>query len=227
MYNLTPNSDLAAEHPIFTDRYLRPAGRFFYQSSIEAIKMMLAAVVLDFMATNALYGTKLAPRRVWQIAVRDPFIEEIGFRGLVQSGIGLIQEGVSRYVIQRELTPREKELQKLVRIHLTAFIFAAAHFNVNYSITNFRIKNLVYCYVSSVVYSHLKENHKTLSLPYLFHGTGNVIALYFSIAPTLTSKRICEGAVYANLACALALANSEWLHACVRDAWHHIYPIHS
>ena len=170
------------------------------------------------MAVNALYGSKLAPRRIWQITMEGPFKEEVIFRGFVQSGIGFIQAGVKRYIMRRELTPREIEVQKLVRIHLTAFVFAAAHLKLSYSSMNLRLKNLVFCYLSGVAYGHLREKYGTISLPFLFHGTSNVLGCYFAIAPTLSSKRICEGALHANLLIAYLLGNSEWISEGIRNA---------
>jgi hypothetical protein len=217
MVNLNARANLA-QPPNFASQYLYPTGRFCYQCSVEAIKVVFAAAMIEIMAANALYGTKLAPRRIWQITMEGPFQEEVIFRGIVQSGIGLIQAAINRYIIRRELTPREIELQKLVRIHLTAFIFAAAHLKLSYSSLNLRLKNLVFCYLSGVAYGQLREKYETISLPFLFHGTSNVLGCYFAIAPTLFAQRFCQAALYSNLAFAYALGNSEWISGCFRNS---------
>jgi membrane protease YdiL (CAAX protease family) len=168
-------------------------------SIVESAKICVVYCVLNQISLFSLLGTPLAPRRFLQIIVSDPLKEELCYRGALYTISRMYQYSLHKWIHGREASEEEQQLQKKACIHLTAAFFAASHIFVPYSSTYFRVKNLAYCYLNGVAYGYLASKFQTLSIPYLFHGTNNLLGCCLSMSKNPQVKNIYKTGIFANL----------------------------
>lgn len=127
---------------------------------------------------------------VYSSGVDGPIIEEVVYRfGLLQ-GIHLIQKfflgrcslqlchRVNRRGEGEEVNDREQvnaKLNRIVRVHLSAIIFAAHHLLISRSYSKISIAvNFINSYMGGAIYGSLTEECRSLAPAILAHGISNI-----------------------------------------------------
>lgn len=169
-------------NPVFQEslnRYVyplidHPVARVAYQVVAESIKVIAATVFLRYVTRHIFNETKLPPTFVFVAVIAAPLIEELVFRGFIQRGIRVIQEGWDHFIAQRAPAAQDLEMQRIFRVKLTSLLFAAAHLTNSHSSLVGKVAQFTACYYGSLGYGYISEKYKTLSLPIFAHGMGNL-----------------------------------------------------
>lgn len=145
------------------------------------VESVALKVVYECLELLSLYLTKgVSPEATVIIratVVIAPIVEEIFFRGIVLTSIHLIQSLYNKCILKRELKKEEKLREQKIRVHLSAFVFAAIHLqNPHKSISSAFIQ-FIEAYVVGVSYAYLSEKYHSLSITTLSHGIHNALCL--------------------------------------------------
>ncbi len=107
-----------------------------------------------------------------------------------------------------ELSAKEEkaQLQQIFRIHLAAFIFAAAHLSNTHSNKAIALTQLVWSYMGGVIYGYLSEKYHSLAPSILAHGFNNAIATSMRVYPERVSHLLL--ALFANRLGSYLLGNT-------------------
>ncbi len=166
----------------FTEHYVKPAihyvGQFMIGTVAEVTKIVAAQIFLKYLLQKVLSESKTPMKEMMISVVAIPVIEEILFRGCIQRGIGLVQKGWNYFVIQRELSPRELDVQRTWRVQMSAIIFAAAHLTNPHRNMGHKLTQFTWAYMGGVAYGYLSDKYQSLSVSILVHGFNNMLVAY-------------------------------------------------
>lgn len=156
-----------------------------YTISLEVIKILAATLFLELLAQpflkHASYSTRWSDSSA-SIIVRASFLEEIIFRGVILCSILLVQKCVNCFLIKDRLTEKDKTIQQVFRIQISALLFATAHlFNPLDKIT--LAMQFINTYFFGVCVGYLTEKYQTLSFGILLHGLNNATVLAYDFYP--------------------------------------------
>lgn len=164
------------ETPFFSQGWKRKA----FWAVLETIKLATVALFLNTLSHLCLQNSVSASPLLnhFFIVVQAPLFEEVIFRGFLLSGIHALQKGWNRVILKRELTKEEETIQRLFRIHVSAFIFALIHYleKIPFLLSTKKLVCLtLLSYFAGVLYGHLTEKSHTLSVSFLAHGIHNLL----------------------------------------------------
>lgn len=162
-----------------------PVIRFPIQATIELVKIVAATAFLELLS-QALFKkgsySKQWKAPIFFITVTAPFVEEFIFRGIVLRGIHVLGKGAKCVILRRELTENEVLIGQIVRIQISAILFAAVHLFNPYP-RNVLIKQFVGAYVYGNLLGYLSEKYQTLSVAILAHGMNNSLVIAMEVYP--------------------------------------------
>ena len=168
----------------FLENYIEPViyhpiTQLAFQFAIEVVKIVAAKMFLEFLGKRFLNETsKMKPREVFIITVFAPVVEEILFRGILLRSIHAMQKVLNN---QNGLT--EEAPQQKFRVHLSAFIFAAAHLTNPHKTMTSALMQFTWTYFGGLSYGYLSEKYNTLSVSILAHGFNNFLAVAIGMYP--------------------------------------------
>ena len=169
----------------FLENYIEPViyhpiTQLAFRFAIEVVKIVAAKIFLEFLGKRFLNETsKMKPREVFIITVFAPVFEEILFRGILLRSIHAMQKVSNN---QNGLTEEEAAQQKH-RIHLSAFIFAAAHLTNPHKTMTSALMQFTWTYLGGLSYGYLSEKYNTLSVSILAHGFNNSLTVAIGMYP--------------------------------------------
>lgn len=140
---------------------------FSCMSLIAAASSLQAAAFILSRRIPSFYN-----RAVYQSVVVAPIFEETVMRGIFQPAIRLVQR---RWNLHPE-DARTKRIEQVVRIQLSALVFALTHLVKEGSFL-MRMRIAGWAYTGGLVYAHLSEKTNSLALPIFLHGLNNALAL--------------------------------------------------
>ncbi len=179
-------------HSRFIENYVEPiishpVTQVAFQMVKEVVKIVAVKIFLDL--ANQQIQKKLTYSTKWQVAivhivVTAPMIEELIFRGILLNGVRLLEKGVHFFILRREPTDQEERIEQIVRIHFSAFLFAAIHLMNPYS-PGVLLMQFVCTYIDGAAYGYLNEKYHSLAPSILGHGLNNIFAVAGDAYPEL------------------------------------------
>lgn len=167
---------------------IKPMADRIYRGSYwvvaEAVKIASILVFLDFLrkrfvSTNVDFINHYVIVRV----LHFPLLEELLFRGLLQQSIHVMQKGWN-YCRKKELTAEEERVQQVVRVRMTAFVFAAMHYGNN-SDPLYQFMSCISTFSSGITYGYLSEKYSSLAPSLLVHGLNNLFVRLLPVEESL------------------------------------------
>lgn len=176
-------SDLFFKKKIESQESVTSFGRvitYLKESSIGTFKTIvtifaLHKFVIYFFKDNA---------EALSIVFKAPVYEELIFRGVLQKGIGLLYTS-ERYIeswfrnksISEITTPGTMQIERTLRIGITAVVFGLAHALNPHSSLASKAFQVIHSTLGGIEYGALLEETNTLAYSILGHAANNFIAM--------------------------------------------------
>lgn|GEM_PF-2683678 len=187
----------------FSYNYIEPiihhaANQWVFRVLLEVIKVVAAKIFLNYLVKclfNELGTQKASYRKIYANVVFAPLIEEIIFRFFILKAIHLIGYIASLPLldlddVEEDKVKQQEKRQEMIRVHLGAFIFAAAHLLNPHRDKIHALIQFSWSYLGGVTYGYLTERYDSLAPAILSHGLNNYVAILGITCPEISKTLI-------------------------------------